>query len=84
MEKKYVVPLELVGLADVNRFIEIVTKLPGVIKLTDGKEYSVNGRSLLGALASMEWDRLYCESDHDIYTKISMFAKDESDKNDGN
>lgn len=80
MDRKYVVPLELVGLSDVNKFVSIVSQLPGTIKLTDGKEYSVNGRSLLGALASMEWDKLYCESDHDIYTKIKMFAKEESDK----
>lgn len=84
MKKKYIVPLELVGLADVNKFVGIVTKLSGSIKLTDGKEYSVNGRSLLGALASMEWDELYCESDTDIYTKIKEFAKESPEGNEDN
>ena len=35
----------------------------------------VNAKSLLGALASMEWDELYCESDADIYTHIAEFAR---------
>lgn len=67
--------IELVGMSDINKFISITTKLPGVIKLTDGDNYSVNAKSLLGALASMEWDELYCESENDIYTHIVEFAK---------
>ena len=67
--------IELVGMSDINKFISITTKLPGSIKLTDGGNYSVNAKSLLGALASMEWDELYCESENDIYTHIVEFAK---------
>ena len=67
--------IELVGMSDINKFIAITTKLPGVIKLTDGDNYSVSAKSLLGALASMEWDELYCESENDIYTHIAEFAK---------
>ena len=71
----YKTKIELVGMSDINKFISITTKLPGVIKLTDGDNYSVNAKSLLGALASMEWDELYCESENDIYTHIVEFAK---------
>ena len=79
MQKKmYKYPLELVGLSDVNKFVAIVTPLPGSIKLTDDDEYVVNARSLLGALASMEWESLYCISETDIYTKIQEFVRDES------
>ncbi len=67
--------IELVGMSDINKFIAITTKLPGIIKLTDGDNYSVSAKSLLGALASMEWDELYCESETDIYTHIAEFAK---------
>ena len=67
--------IELVGMSDINKFVAITTKLPGTIKLTDGENYSVNAKSLLGALASMEWDELYCESDVDIYTHIAEFAR---------
>ena len=71
----YKTKIELVGMSDINKFIAITTKLPGVIKLTDGDNYSVSAKSLLGALASMEWDELYCESETDIYTHIAEFAK---------
>ena len=71
----YKTKIELVGMSDINKFIAITTKLPGVIKLTDGENYSVSAKSLLGALASMEWDELYCESENDIYTHIAEFAK---------
>ena len=71
----YKTKIELVGMSDINKFISITTKLPGVIKLTDGDNYSVSAKSLLGALASMEWDELYCESENDIYTHIAEFAK---------
>ena len=71
----YKTKIELVGMSDINKFIAITTKLPGIIKLTDGDNYSVSAKSLLGALASMEWDELYCESENDIYTHIAEFAK---------
>ena len=29
--------IELVGMSDINKFVAITTKLPGVIKLTDGE-----------------------------------------------
>ena len=67
--------IELVGMSDVNKFVAITTSLPGVIKLTDGENYSVNAKSLIGAIASMEWDELYCESEVDIYTHIAEFAR---------
>ena len=67
--------IELVGLTDVNKFVAITSKLPGKIKLSDGDSYSVNAKSLLGCLASMEWDELYCESEADIYTHIAEFAR---------
>ena len=71
----YKTKIELVGMSDINKFIAITTKLPGIIKLTDGDNYSVSAKSLLGALASMEWDELYCESETDIYTHIAEFAR---------
>lgn len=73
--KMYRTKIELVGLNDVNKFVAITSKIPGAVKLTDGVGYSVNAKSVLGCLASMEWDELYCESDVDIYTHIAEFAK---------
>ena len=67
--------IQLVGFSDVNKFVSIVSKLDGDIKLTDGHNYCVNARSLLGCLATVEWDELFCESDNDIYSHISEFAE---------
>lgn len=71
----YRTKIELVGLSDVNKFVAITSKIPGAVKLTDGVGYSVNAKSVLGCLASMEWEELYCESDVDIYTHIAEFAR---------
>ena len=67
--------IELVGMNDINKFVAITSRLPGTIKLTDGENYTVNAKSLIGAIASMEWDELYCESEVDIYTHIAEFAR---------
>ena len=71
----YITKIELVGLSDVNKFVAITSKIPGAVKLTDGVGYTVNAKSVLGCLASMEWDELYCESEVDIYTHIAEFAR---------
>ena len=47
---------------------------PGVVKLADGNGFCVNGKSLLGALATIEWATLYCVSEDDIYFKIEKFC----------
>lgn len=59
---------------DVQQFINITSHLEGKIVLTDGKHFSVNARSVLGALYSLEWEELYVESEYDIYTEIQKFV----------
>ena len=62
---------------DALDFLEIIRNEPGEIKLvgTDGNmECTVNARSMLGVLYSIEWDDLWSYSDHDIYTKLGKFA----------
>ena len=60
---------------DAKNIVAIAGKLGGKIVLRSGSKFSVNAKSLLGCLASMEWDELYCESEVDIYTHISEFAR---------
>ena len=63
---------------DALDFLEIIRNEPGEIKLvgTDGSmECTVNARSMLGVLYSIEWEDLWCYSDHDIYTKLGKFAR---------
>lgn len=71
------VKIELNTLTDIREFVDIVSdpEIQGDIKLTDGNSYTTNARSLLGAMASVEWSELYCVSDEDIYTKIQKFAR---------
>ena len=71
--------IRLDTMADVNRFVGIDTKEKGKIVLTDGDNYTVNGKSLLGAMYTFERDQSYCESEGEIYLKIRDFIVEESE-----
>ncbi len=66
--------IELVTIADINEFVNIATNETGSVKLVDDTGFCVNGKSLLGAMATVEWKSLYCVSENDIYSKISKFC----------
>jgi chaperone required for assembly of F1-ATPase len=66
--------IRLDTLSDVNEFVKIASQLEGRIILTDGNHFTVNARSTLGALYSLEWDNLYVESEFCIYTAIEKFV----------
>ena len=66
--------IELVTTSDIMEFVRIATEETGAVKLMDGNGFCVNGKSLLGAMATVEWKSLYCESDNDIYSKIEKFC----------
>lgn len=68
--------IELVTFSDIKEFISVTTGVKGDVKLIDGNGFCVNGKSLLGAAATVEWDTLYCVSDEDIYTSIRKFCKE--------
>ena len=66
--------IELVTTADIMDFVNIATEEQGAVKLTDGTGFCVNGKSLLGAMATVEWNSLYCVSENDIYSKIQKYC----------
>ncbi len=68
--------IELVTFKDINDFVKIAEKHDFKIKLTDGDDFCVNAKSLMGAMATVEWDNLYCESEKDIYSEISKYIID--------
>ena len=70
--------IRLDTMADVNRFVSISTKYTGKITLTDDENYSVSGKSLLGAMYTFEWDQIYCESETEIYHLIKDFIVGDS------
>ena len=71
--------IRLDTMADINRFVGIAGKCKGKVVLTDGDDFTVNGKSLLGAMYTFEWDRIFCESEDEIYFKIKDFIVDESE-----
>ena len=74
---KYRIRLET--MSDINKFVGIATQHSGKIMLSDGDSFAVSGKSLLGAMYTMEWERVYCESDTEIFYKIRDFIVEESD-----
>ena len=71
--------IRLDTMADINRFVGVATKYPGKIALTDGDNFTVNGKSLLGAMYTFEWDQIYCESENEIYLLIKDFIVGDSE-----
>lgn len=66
--------IELVTLNDMQSFVKVVSALPGKISLVDGNDFCVNAKSLLGAMATIEWNELYCVSSAPIYADIQTFC----------
>lgn len=66
--------IDLVTMTDITEFVDIATNEAGNIKLIDDTGLCVKGKSLLGVIATVEWNSLYCVSADDIYTKISKFC----------
>lgn len=66
--------INLVTNSDIVNFVNDVSNVEGTVRLVDGKGFCVNGKSLLGAIATVEWNELYCESENDIYQKIQKYC----------
>ncbi len=71
--------IRLDTMSDVNNFVKMASKNPGKITLTDGESFTVNGKSLLGAMYTMEWNQVFCESENEIYRLIKDYIVDDSD-----
>ena len=70
--------INLITMTDINNFVSAAAKAPGRIHLIDGNGFCVSGKSLLGAMATIDWEELYAESEHDIYSLIQPFIVGES------
>ena len=66
--------VNLVTMKDCTGFVEAVSRVNGRVVLEDGNGFRVNGKSLLGALAAVEWENLWVVSDEDIYFAISEWV----------
>ena len=69
------VKINIDTLSKVNKFVEICSNLGGKIDLVDGEGYRVSAKSLIGAIATVDWKCVYVESEKDIYTHIREFVE---------
>lgn len=67
------VKLNLDKRTDIIKFVDICSQVNGKIHLTDGNDFTVNAKSLLGVLCTFEWSEVWCVSDEDIYMKIKDY-----------
>lgn len=69
------VKIQLVTLNDCARFVAAVNKVGDKVYLeSNNGEFRINAKSLLGAMASVEWGDLWVVSDSDIYYEVSAWA----------
>ena len=74
--------INLVTTNDITEFTNICQKIDGRVELFCKKTgYRVNGKSLLGCLAAMEFEEVYVDSDTDIYNKIEKWVMNGDDGN---
>lgn len=66
--------IRLDKLSDVNKFIEVMSRLDCEVWLEDGKGSRVSAKSMLGALYSMEFTRIYCFCERDINAYLAPWA----------
>jgi hypothetical protein len=61
-------------MSEINTFVSTMTRSNANIFLTDkNRNFIVSAKSMLGAVYSMEWDEVWCESDEDIYHLVNKF-----------
>lgn len=60
-------------MSKINDFVNICSNIDCRVDLIDGSGYCVNGKSLIGAIATTDWSQVFVECSQDIYMKIKDF-----------
>ena len=60
----------------INMFVNICSKIDCKVNLVDGSGYCVSAKSLVGAIATMDWSQVIVECEKDIYIQIKDFIVD--------
>ena len=63
-------------LSKINALVAVCSQLDCKVNLVDGEGYCVSAKSLMGAVATMDWNNVYVECERDIYTDIREFVAD--------
>ena len=63
--------IRLDTMTDIQKFVEVVSRIDEQVYLEDGTGHKVSAKSLLfAAVAKMEWNTIYCSSQKDISGSI--------------
>jgi hypothetical protein len=63
-------------LEKIYAFVRICESLDGNINLIDGSGYCVSAKSLVGAIATMDWSQVFVQCEKDIRWYIEDFIED--------
>lgn len=58
----------------IYNFVGICSTINSKVNLIDGSGYMVSANSLIGAIATMDWNEVFVECEEDIYSKIKEFV----------
>ena len=68
------VKINIDTLSKIHSFVDICSKLDCNVNLIDGIDYRVSAKSLVGAIATMDWTEVFVECKEDIYQHIQEFV----------
>lgn len=68
------VKINIDTLSKINAFVSICSRIDCRVNLIDGEGYRVSAKSLIGAVATMDWSQVFVECDKDIYSYIVDFV----------
>ena len=71
------VKVRLDTVTDIANFVLIASSVKSKVHLTNDEGLRVDGKSFLGVAHAQEFDKLWCECEEDIYTKIKPFISEE-------
>lgn len=60
-------------MSKINAFVAVCSRLDYKVDLIDGNGYRVSAKSLIGAMATVDWNQVFVECDKDIYAYIQDF-----------
>ena len=63
------------GLA-IRNFVEVCNRIPEKVFLVDSENFCVSAKSLLGAVATMDWSEVYVVCEKDIRASIMDYLAD--------
>lgn len=62
--------IQLDTMNNIQKFVKVTSRIPYKVTLEDDNGFCVSAKSLLGSLATIEWDVVYCCCEKDIAGKI--------------